>query len=126
MNERISIPGHEDWAEGEIVAGEDIRVGDFIVGMRHSSYSDGTWTPWIVRGMKGEMVISIDESHPRRIASGNLGYLTSWNWLVKTRGTAPTSSKRKSDAWNGRCPKCGRGTYQGFMTLEHEGGGCHA
>lgn len=29
-----------------------------------------------------------------------------------------------ASAWNGRCPKCGKGTYLGFTSLEHEGGEC--
>lgn len=26
--------------------------------------------------------------------------------------------------WNGTCPSCGRGTYTGLFSVEHEGGNC--
>ena len=31
-----------------------------------------------------------------------------------------------ASAWNGRCSRCGKGTYLGFSSLEHEGGECRA
>jgi len=37
-----------------------------------------------------------------------------------------TSRKPVADSnkWNGKCHRCGRGTYTGFTSIEHEGGNC--
>ena len=39
-------------------------------------------------------------------------------------GTIAVAAMPKPSLWNGKCGRCGRGTYQGLMALEHEGGGC--
>lgn len=115
---RIKIPGY-DWAEGEVVAGRDILVGDRIVGIKFSD-----WKPWGVTG-EGEIVLWIkDLPFGKRGGSGNIGILDGYDWLVKNRGPVVATST-VSAAWNGKCGKCGRGTYQGFTTFEHEGGPCH-
>lgn len=52
-------------------------------------------------------------------------------WLVRRATnvlgvvTAVHTPKAKADSpWNGKCAKCGRGTYTGLFATEHEGGGC--
>lgn len=43
---------------------------------------------------------------------------------VKLEFELKSIAKPTPSPWNGRCMRCGRGTYQGLFTLEHEGGGC--
>lgn len=40
------------------------------------------------------------------------------------RGSRATATS--NGRWNGTCPSCGKGTYTGFASVEHEGGGCDA
>ncbi len=31
------------------------------------------------------------------------------------------ANEPKSDRWNGKCSRCGKGTYTGFTSIEHDG-----
>lgn len=42
--------------------------------------------------------------------------------MVRYRRT--TSTAVSGSRWNGKCPRCRKGTYTGFTAVEHEGGGC--
>ncbi len=35
-----------------------------------------------------------------------------------------STPKTVANNWNGRCSSCGKGTYTGFTSVEHEGGVC--
>lgn len=37
---------------------------------------------------------------------------------------AESQPKKDSSLWNGSCSRCGKGTYTGAFSVEHEGGGC--
>ena len=79
--------------------------------------------------------------------TGKHGYFTMWcsgaHWVMnggdpsvptpgvyykdqfwRVQRSDATVVQQKSTLWNGKCRLCGKGTYQGFTSLEHEGGGC--
>lgn len=55
-----------------------------------------------------------------------LGAAEGYWWLLLEDGSAGTlvPTPAGTSQWNGTCPTCGRGTYTGFSSMEHEGGGC--
>lgn len=48
-----------------------------------------------------------------------------WVRIGRPKASVPAAAKAPTPSqWNGRCRACGKGTYSGFMTVEHEGGPC--
>ncbi len=55
-------------------------------------------------------------------ATGPLNDQPSWVCWIKSRQQPQVVSL--SSIWNGKCFKCGKGTYTGMFAVEHENGSC--
>jgi hypothetical protein len=91
-----------------IIKASELQIGDVIIRKQRES---GFWesTDRLIVGFtpEGWPKTSINTHF-------NVGHL-----LVKIKprvGAAKFTGK-----WNGKCKKCGRGTYTGFLQVEHEG-----
>lgn len=104
-----------------VIAGSELQVGDVIVdhlmpGNRWYSLTYARWVPYEVVSVDPVM-ITWHDIKPR---TNKLSYPIDKYLVLRTSGAVVA----KGD-WNGKCPRCGRGTYTGFLQVEHEGGTCH-
>lgn len=101
------------------------RVGDIIVAYKNAGEGwmqrSGTGAPVYWRNLTDSSVTScsrdIDVYDKTSVRKGRA---SADMYRVLRSGVLAT----KSSAWNGKCPACGRGTYTGFLQIEHEGGSC--
>lgn len=117
------------------VHGDDLLVGDVVMTYSLSRRSweapsgGVTWTIGLITGPDSD---GRREWHDPRF--GLIHYSTPnyrqecWFRVRRPAAAVPVvtepAAPAQVSAWNGRCVRCGLGTYQGLFKLEHEGGGC--
>lgn len=100
---------------------KDLQVGDKIVdskavGLDWWTVRVGPWVPYDVTALHADCFDYICLSAP-----GTIYYHVYERLKVERAGVAKASS---AGMWNGRCAACGKGTYTGFLQIEHEGDRC--
>ena len=96
---------------------KDLQAGDIVVEGT-SKVLDRYWTLKELRGESWWGTVAEHTGISNILCVRDRGPV-----LVIRSGGAP-AAKAAPTAWNGRCFKCGKGTYTGFISVEHEGGGC--
>ena len=99
------------------VDGADLRAGDEVVGVLR----DGAWFAYSGRYRLARLEPDGWVTH-HVSEGGGIGivvYPDNRYRVARRASSAPIISR-----WNGKCGSCGRGTYTGFLTIEHEGGAC--
>jgi len=119
------------WDGTLVVTWDELRVGDIIVKCNEISWGnatvigvgphprsqDGTEVYRDRPDLFGLLCDKGFASKPPSLAVYHRDQL--WT-IIRPSSTAPA----KSSSWNSSCPKCGKGLYVGFASVEHEGGGC--
>lgn len=101
---------------------EELRVGDVV------PFSTHTWTITELKSTPDNVdfmtvcYVDLREDGSKDAGFHNVGRHASWAGVARPVIAVPTTSRR--GGWNGTCRACGRGTYTGFLSIEHEGGGC--
>jgi hypothetical protein len=97
----------------------NLEVGDVVF----SAHYNGSWQdirPYVVKAVTANYIYG----RPVGAVGGDDVLLGSTTDTMGCRVQATKSTKQSSSQWNGKCPKCNRGTYTGFASVEHEGGRC--
>lgn len=117
-----------DWTHE--VPADELQVGDRIIDFNLGSrwhveqYPDAAERVrrWVVGQLKASQDrIEIIGTDGEDIHNWRPGDLTRFRVVRGAQATATSTG-----CWNGTCAACGRGTYTGLLSVEHEGGGCRA
>lgn len=108
------------------VDGTELLVGDLIV--EYKSLHQTSWElPLNEGGWRIDRIVYNNAFARKEWLSNECGLIhhdaSEFKFRVVRLGTETAGPKAESP-WNGRCPRCGKGTYTGFSSVEHEGGGC--
>lgn len=105
---------------------DDVMVGDKIVaiqrlGIQRLGMSAGVRVDFTVKSITANKVIVLDPSgvFSRRCSVNLDGIHVRLFHVERPRDGKLVVGKR--DRWNGKCSLCGRGTYVGFTSVEHDG-----
>jgi predicted butyrate kinase (DUF1464 family) len=112
------------YEEFEAVAA-GIQLGDSIVGWK-IDHAAGWVTEWM--GKAVDFVLDSTRADGVMM-SGGTTIVNPRRSDVKYRVRRPLTQNTRAPVaskWNGKCPRCNKGTYTGFVTIEHEGGVCSA
>lgn len=108
----------------ELLVGD--RIVDFCLGglwhvQEHPNAAEqvGRWVVGQLKATRNR--IEIIATNSMRIHTWWPGDPTRFRVVRGAQATATSTGR-----WNGTCAVCGRGTYTGFLSVEHEGGGCRA
>ncbi len=111
---------------------EEVRVGDRVIEYRYAGQSRIGTVTGTPEGHDLGRVLKIEAKHPNDYESSCYGrdgtfYVgtngTEWYTFRDSWAPVPTA-KAGVSPWNGKCRNCGKGTYTGFTSVEHEGGSC--
>ena len=101
---------------------KDVQVGDVMIGFKlpgdaWCSVYNGAPINWPVTEISNGYVRGTITGATKVQPLANLAAVNTYLRITR-------SSKKPDKRWNGTCPRCKRGTYTGFSTVEHEGGSC--
>jgi hypothetical protein len=126
----VDDPINESWEE---CGPEELTKGD-VVTHRQDQTINPTWEPvgWFGEKCGGWLIEESSDTHVRgyRLAAdgktidSSLQDIMSLDWAVRLRvipWDAAPAVQADPSRWNGTCPKCGKGTYTGFSSVDHDG-----